>query len=156
VLVFTKTNTVVLHTDADLLLPPGPVHQEARGGEVERVQVLHVGIKVFLETFSPNIQVFLLLMVFVVWLMVQMHFLPWRFHALNAFDSITSGTEETLALDRVKQLLLTTQYFETLRHVAQRNDRSDVFLHQGAACIGEARYQLQRLVATAVPQQAQM
>merc|ERR1712003_249695 len=44
-------------------------------------------------------------------------------------DSITHGTQESLSTSQISELLLITQYFETLRDVAANNKSSTVFLN---------------------------
>jgi regulator of protease activity HflC (stomatin/prohibitin superfamily) len=47
-------------------------------------------------------------------------------------DSITSGTNENLSADKVSELLLITQYFETLRDVAATGSANAVFVPSGS------------------------
>merc|ERR1719479_517832 len=43
-------------------------------------------------------------------------------------DSITHGTQETLSTEKVSELLLVTQYFETLRDIAATSKAQTVFI----------------------------
>merc|ERR1712178_461811 len=46
-------------------------------------------------------------------------------------DSITQGTGETLSSDKVSELLLITQYFETLRDIGAQSKAQTVFVPAG-------------------------
>merc|ERR1719418_384282 len=47
-------------------------------------------------------------------------------------DSITHGTEQTLSTEKISELLLITQYFETLRDIAANSKAQTVFLPHSA------------------------
>mmetsp|Transcript_65613 Transcript_65613/g.192008 ORF Transcript_65613/g.192008 Transcript_65613/m.192008 type:complete len:297 (+) Transcript_65613:80-970(+) len=57
-------------------------------------------------------------------------------------DSITSGTSETLSTEKVSELLLITQYFETLRDIAANSKAQTVFLPHGAGAVADAAGQV--------------
>lgn len=57
-------------------------------------------------------------------------------------DSITHGTSEQLSPDKISELLLITQYFETLRDVAASNKSSTVFLPNGPGAVSEVASQI--------------
>merc|ERR1739845_245459 len=52
-------------------------------------------------------------------------------------DSITHGTEENLSTQKVSELLLITQYFETLRDIGNASKSSTVFLPHGAGAVAD-------------------
>merc|ERR1712054_129680 len=52
-------------------------------------------------------------------------------------DSITHGTGESLSTSQISELLLITQYFETLRDVAANNKSSTVFLNHSAGSVAD-------------------
>merc|ERR1719401_574003 len=51
-------------------------------------------------------------------------------------QSITHGTDETLSTEKVSELLLITQYFETLRDIAATSKAQTVFLPHSAGAAG--------------------
>jgi len=57
-------------------------------------------------------------------------------------DSITHGSNEQLSTDKISELLLITQYFETLRDVAASNKSSTVFLPNGPGAVSEVASQI--------------
>jgi len=57
-------------------------------------------------------------------------------------DSITHGSHEQLSTDKISELLLITQYFETLRDVAASNKSSTVFLPNGPGAVSEVASQI--------------
>eukprot|EP00933_Yihiella_yeosuensis_P020236 TRINITY_DN16270_c0_g3_i1.p1 TRINITY_DN16270_c0_g3~~TRINITY_DN16270_c0_g3_i1.p1 ORF type:complete len:300 (+),score=80.33 TRINITY_DN16270_c0_g3_i1:64-963(+) len=74
-------------------------------------------------------------------------------------DSITHGTAEQLTTEKVSELLLITQYFETLRDIGASNKSSTVFLPHGAGAVGDVAGQIRNGVlqgAAAAPGQARM
>eukprot|EP00933_Yihiella_yeosuensis_P020234 TRINITY_DN16270_c0_g1_i1.p1 TRINITY_DN16270_c0_g1~~TRINITY_DN16270_c0_g1_i1.p1 ORF type:complete len:407 (+),score=90.57 TRINITY_DN16270_c0_g1_i1:92-1312(+) len=74
-------------------------------------------------------------------------------------DSITHGSDEKLSTEKVSELLLITQYFETLRHVAAQNKSSTVFLPHGAGAVEDIAAQIRMGVlqgAAGAPGQVRM
>eukprot|EP00933_Yihiella_yeosuensis_P020235 TRINITY_DN16270_c0_g2_i1.p1 TRINITY_DN16270_c0_g2~~TRINITY_DN16270_c0_g2_i1.p1 ORF type:complete len:298 (+),score=60.92 TRINITY_DN16270_c0_g2_i1:193-1086(+) len=57
-------------------------------------------------------------------------------------DSITHGTDEQLSTDKVSELLLITQYFETLRDVAASDKSNTVFLPHGVGAVSDIASQV--------------
>merc|ERR1712190_207481 len=57
-------------------------------------------------------------------------------------DSITHGTGESLSTEKVSELLLITQYFETLRDVAATSKSSTVFLNHSAGSVADVASQV--------------
>merc|ERR1712008_232206 len=49
-------------------------------------------------------------------------------------DSITHGTHENLSTEKISELLLITQYFETLRDIAAQSKAQTVFLPRSVRC----------------------
>jgi len=66
-------------------------------------------------------------------------------------DSITNGTEETLGTDKVSELLLITQYFETLRDIAGNSRAQTVFIPHSAGAVGDAAAQIRSGVRGGAP-----
>jgi len=73
-------------------------------------------------------------------------------------DSICSGTGETLSSDKVSELLLITQYFETLRDVGANSRASTVFVPSGVGAVSDIASQIRNgvLQASAAPAQSSM
>eukprot|EP00930_Biecheleria_cincta_P085647 TRINITY_DN7502_c0_g1_i5.p1 TRINITY_DN7502_c0_g1~~TRINITY_DN7502_c0_g1_i5.p1 ORF type:complete len:296 (+),score=71.69 TRINITY_DN7502_c0_g1_i5:61-948(+) len=71
-------------------------------------------------------------------------------------DSITHGTGETLSTSQISELLLITQYFETLRDVAANNKSSTVFLNHSAGSVADVASQIRNGVLQAGPAQHSM
>eukprot|EP00930_Biecheleria_cincta_P050662 TRINITY_DN3584_c0_g1_i1.p1 TRINITY_DN3584_c0_g1~~TRINITY_DN3584_c0_g1_i1.p1 ORF type:complete len:296 (+),score=82.29 TRINITY_DN3584_c0_g1_i1:90-977(+) len=71
-------------------------------------------------------------------------------------DSITHGTGETMSTSQISELLLITQYFETLRDVAANNKSSTVFLNHSAGSVADIASQIRNGVLQAGPAQMQM
>eukprot|EP00930_Biecheleria_cincta_P050663 TRINITY_DN3584_c0_g1_i2.p1 TRINITY_DN3584_c0_g1~~TRINITY_DN3584_c0_g1_i2.p1 ORF type:complete len:296 (+),score=65.16 TRINITY_DN3584_c0_g1_i2:103-990(+) len=71
-------------------------------------------------------------------------------------DSITHGTGESLSTSQISELLLITQYFETLRDVAANNKSSTVFLNHSAGSVADVASQIRNGVLQAGPAQMQM
>eukprot|EP00930_Biecheleria_cincta_P085646 TRINITY_DN7502_c0_g1_i4.p1 TRINITY_DN7502_c0_g1~~TRINITY_DN7502_c0_g1_i4.p1 ORF type:complete len:296 (+),score=78.32 TRINITY_DN7502_c0_g1_i4:61-948(+) len=71
-------------------------------------------------------------------------------------DSITHGTGETLSTSQISELLLITQYFETLRDVAANNKSSTVFLNHSAGSVADVASQIRNGVLQAGPAQQLM
>lgn len=76
-------------------------------------------------------------------------------------SSITSGTDEKLTSDRISELLLISQYFETLRDIGANSKASAVFLPQSPAqgiadIAGQIRGGILQAAAVQAPLQAQM
>jgi len=57
-------------------------------------------------------------------------------------DSITHGSQEQLSTEKVSELLLITQYFETLRDIAANSKAQTVFLPHSAGAVGDAAAQI--------------
>merc|ERR1712129_651128 len=57
-------------------------------------------------------------------------------------DSITSGTNQTLSSDKISELLLITQYFETLRDIAASSKAQTVFLPHSAGAVSDVASQI--------------
>jgi len=73
-------------------------------------------------------------------------------------DSITHGTNETLSSEKVSELLLITQYFETLRDIGAQSKAQTVFIPTGVGGVSDIAGQIRNgvLQASAVPGQASM
>jgi len=57
-------------------------------------------------------------------------------------DSITHGTQEALSTEKISELLLITQYFETLRDIAANSKASTVFLPHSAGAVADVASQI--------------
>eukprot|EP00929_Paragymnodinium_shiwhaense_P036110 TRINITY_DN1939_c1_g1_i1.p2 TRINITY_DN1939_c1_g1~~TRINITY_DN1939_c1_g1_i1.p2 ORF type:complete len:300 (+),score=85.87 TRINITY_DN1939_c1_g1_i1:88-987(+) len=57
-------------------------------------------------------------------------------------DSICSGTKETLSSDKVSELLLITQYFETLRDIGANSRAQTVFVPSGVGAVSDLASQV--------------
>merc|ERR1719229_1328012 len=57
-------------------------------------------------------------------------------------DSITHGTEESLSTEKISELLLITQYFESLRDIAANSKAQTVFLPHSAGAVGDVAGQI--------------
>merc|ERR1719168_17145 len=57
-------------------------------------------------------------------------------------DSITHGTGENLSTEKISELLLITQYFETLRDVAANSKAQTVFLPHSAGAVSDVASQV--------------
>jgi len=57
-------------------------------------------------------------------------------------DSITQGTNEQLTTEKISELLLITQYFETLRDIAASSKASTVFLPHSAGAVSDVASQI--------------
>merc|ERR1711953_1367241 len=72
-------------------------------------------------------------------------------------DSITHGTQETLSTQKVSELLLNTQYFETLRDIAATSKAQTVFIPHSAGVVADVASQIRNGVMQAgAPGQARM
>jgi len=71
-------------------------------------------------------------------------------------DSITAGSDETLSTQKVSELLLITQYFETLRDIAASSKAQVVFLPHSAGAVADVASQVRGGLASSAPAQAQM
>jgi len=71
-------------------------------------------------------------------------------------DSITHGTQETLATEKISELLLITQYFETLRDIAASSKAQTVFLPHSAGAVADVAGQIRNGIMQASPGQARM
>merc|ERR1712008_152857 len=57
-------------------------------------------------------------------------------------DSITHGTHENLSTEKISELLLITQYFETLRDIAAQSRAQVVFLPHSASAVSDVASQI--------------
>merc|ERR1712050_800483 len=64
-------------------------------------------------------------------------------------DSITSGTKEQLSSEKISELLLITQYFETLRDIAANSKAQTVFLPHSAGAVADVASQIRNGVLQA-------
>merc|ERR1712217_637394 len=64
-------------------------------------------------------------------------------------DSITQGTKETLSSDKVSELLLITQYFETLRDIGATSKAQTVFVPHGVGQVSDIASQIRNGVMQA-------
>jgi len=64
-------------------------------------------------------------------------------------DSITHGTQESLSTEKVSELLLITQYFETLRDIAANTRAQTVFLPHSAGAVADVASQIRNGVLQA-------
>merc|ERR1712087_898013 len=64
-------------------------------------------------------------------------------------DSITHGTQETLSTEKVSELLLITQYFETLRDIAATSKAQTVFLSHSAGAVADVAGQIRNGISQA-------
>merc|ERR1711907_319560 len=73
-------------------------------------------------------------------------------------DSITHGTGEVLSSDKVSELLLVTQYFETLRDIGAQSKAQTVFVPSGVGGVSDIASQIRNgvLQAAAAPAQSSM
>merc|ERR1711953_1602213 len=73
-------------------------------------------------------------------------------------DSITHGTGEVLSSEKVSELLLITQYFETLRDIGATNKTSCVFVPHGVGGVTDIASQIRNGVmqASSAPGQSSM
>lgn len=71
-------------------------------------------------------------------------------------DSITHGTSEKLSTQQISELLLITQYFETLRDVAANNKSSTVFLNHSAGSVADVASEIRSGLLQAGPAQMKM
>jgi regulator of protease activity HflC (stomatin/prohibitin superfamily) len=73
-------------------------------------------------------------------------------------DSICHGTNETLSSDKVSELLLITQYFETLRDIGATSKAQTVFVPHGVGGVSDIASQIRNGVmqASAAPGQSSM
>merc|ERR1719436_265208 len=72
-------------------------------------------------------------------------------------DSITHGTQETLTTEKVSELLLITQYFETLRDIAATPKAQTVFIPHSAGAVADVASQIRNGVMQAgAPGQTRM
>merc|ERR1712186_42503 len=56
--------------------------------------------------------------------------------------SITEGTQEKLSTEKVSELLLITQYFETLRDIAATSKAQTVFIPHSAGAVADVASQI--------------
>merc|ERR1719169_177357 len=71
-------------------------------------------------------------------------------------DSITHGTQESLTTEKISELLLITQYFETLRDIAANTKAQTVFRPHGAGAVADVAGQIRNGILQASPGQAHM
>merc|ERR1719433_1173084 len=64
-------------------------------------------------------------------------------------DSITHGTQEHLSTEKVSELLLVTQYFETLRDIAATSKAQTVFIPHSAGAVADVASQIRNGVMQA-------
>jgi len=64
-------------------------------------------------------------------------------------DSITHGTNESLSTEKVSELLLITQYFETLRDIAANSKAQTVFLPHSAGAVADVASQIRNGISSA-------
>merc|ERR1719223_639325 len=64
-------------------------------------------------------------------------------------DSITHGSKEVLSTEKVSELLLITQYFETLRDIAANTKAQTVFLPHSAGAVSDVASQIRNGVLQA-------
>jgi len=64
-------------------------------------------------------------------------------------DSITHGTQENLSTEKISELLLITQYFETLRDIAAQSKAQTVFLPHSASAVSDVASQIRNGVMQA-------
>merc|ERR1719195_318671 len=57
-------------------------------------------------------------------------------------DSITHGTQEALSTEKISELLLITQYFETLRDIAANSKAQTVFIPHSAGAVADVASQV--------------
>ncbi|CAK0833028.1 unnamed protein product [Prorocentrum cordatum] len=71
--------------------------------------------------------------------------------------SVTSGTSEQLSSDKVSELLLITQYFETLKEVGANSKSNSVFIpHSPAAGVADISSQIRNGIMQGSPGQMRM
>merc|ERR1712083_166189 len=72
-------------------------------------------------------------------------------------DSIQHGTSEQLSTEKVSELLLVTQYFETLRDIAATSKAQTVFIPHNAGAVADVASQIRNGVMQAgAPAQGRM
>merc|ERR1719382_1581547 len=72
-------------------------------------------------------------------------------------DSITHGTKEQLTTEKISELLLVTQYFETLRDIAATSKAQTVFIPHNAGAVADVASQIRNGVMQAgAPGQTRM
>ena len=74
-------------------------------------------------------------------------------------DSITHGSDETLSTQKISELLLITQYFETLRDIAGNSKAQTVFLPHSAGAVADVASQIRNGVmqgSAGIPSQQRM
>jgi len=71
--------------------------------------------------------------------------------------SVTSGSQETLSSEKISELLLITQYFETLKEIGAKSKSNSVFIpHSPAAGVQEISSQIRNGVMQSGPGQQRM
>merc|ERR1719195_296032 len=72
-------------------------------------------------------------------------------------DSITHGTGEQLTTEKILELLLITQYFETLRDIAASSKAQTVFLPHSAGAVADVASQIRNgIMQASAPSQTRM
>lgn len=71
-------------------------------------------------------------------------------------DSITHGSGEHLSTEKISELLLITQYFETLRDIAANSKAQTVFLPHSAGAVADVASQIRNGIMQAAPGQNRM
>merc|ERR1719223_2035779 len=66
-------------------------------------------------------------------------------------DSITHGSKEHLSTEKISELLLITQYFETLRDIAANSKAQTVFLPHSAGAVSDVASQIRNGIMQAAP-----
>lgn len=71
-------------------------------------------------------------------------------------ESITHGSGEQLSTEKISELLLITQYFETLRDIAASSKAQTVFLPHSASAVADVAGQIRNGILQAAPGQNRM
>merc|ERR1712061_811281 len=72
-------------------------------------------------------------------------------------DSITHGTDEVLSSEKVSELLLVTQYFETLRDIGAQSKAQTVFIPSGPGGVADVSSQIRNgILQAGAPGQMRM
>merc|ERR1711920_654791 len=72
-------------------------------------------------------------------------------------ESITHGSDENLSTEKISELLLITQYFETLRDIAATSKAQTVFLPHSAGAVADVAGQIRNgILQAGAPGQMRM
>jgi regulator of protease activity HflC (stomatin/prohibitin superfamily) len=71
-------------------------------------------------------------------------------------DSITTGSQEQLTTEKTTELMLITQYFETLKEVAAQSKGQTVFITHGAGAVADSAAQMRKGIGAGTPGQHRM